>query len=83
MAAEDYEPGAAKQDPATGAVAVRTVFPDIEALHDRQWGVMTTGNGGHYATYDRIKHWLNLNQIPGDPDPDVYVGAPPEESIPV
>ena len=60
MAAEDYSVGDVKQDPATKAVAVRTVFPDVEGLGDRQWGVMTTANGGHYCAYDRIADWLDM-----------------------
>lgn len=75
MAAEDYTAGAVKHDPDTGAVAVRTVFPDIESLADRQWGVMTTANGGHYTTYEKVKHWPDMTSDGSDPDPDEIEGS--------
>ena len=60
MAAEDYVEGDVKQNQTTKAVAVRTSFPDIEALADRQWGVITVANGGHYCTYAQVEDWADL-----------------------
>lgn len=69
MAAEDYEAGDVKWNPETKAVAVRTVFPDIPALADRQWGVMTVDNGGHYAKYSAVESWTDM--VPGEePEPE-------------
>ncbi|WP_197381257.1 hypothetical protein [Mycolicibacterium mengxianglii] len=63
MAAEDYETGSAKQNPETGAVAVRTIFPDLPAFADRQWAVMTVDNGGHYNSYDGIADWSDITPV--------------------
>jgi hypothetical protein len=74
MAAEDFESGAVKQHPLTKAVAVRTAYPDMEMFQDRQWGVMTLNNGGHYATYDDVAEWPNMvpaENPPADPEPEV------------
>lgn len=56
-----YATGSVKQDPETKAVAVRTSFPDMPEFADRQWGVMTVSNGGHYATHERVESWTDLS----------------------
>jgi len=71
-----YTPGSAKQDPETKAVAVRTIFPDMPDFADRQWGVMTVNNGGHYATYEMVESWPDVQPIPGWSAP---TQATPEE----
>ena len=63
MAAEDYSEGDVKRNPDTGAVAVRTNLPDIEALAKRQWGVMTVDNGGHYASYEKVADWVDMTPV--------------------
>lgn len=68
MAAEDYEAGDVKWNPETKAVAVRTVFPDIPALADRQWGVMTVDNGGHYAKYSAVESWVDMVESEDQPE---------------
>lgn len=61
MTAEDYVAGDVKQDPDTQAVAVRTVFPHgTPGLEDRQWGVMTVSNGGHYCTFEKVADWVDM-----------------------
>ena len=64
-----YETGAVKQNPETKAVAVRTVFPDIPALADRQWAVMTVDNGGHYCGDAVVADWPDL-ESPTAPEPE-------------
>lgn len=79
MAAEDYEAGDVKWNSETKAVAVRTVFPDIPALADRQWGVMTVDNGGHYSKYSAVESWLDME--PGEqpaPEEEPEPEPPPE-----
>jgi hypothetical protein len=42
----NYRPGAVKQDPATRAVALRT----IAASDDDAWAVVTVGHAAHYGS---------------------------------
>ena len=61
----NYGPGSVKQDQAnTLAVAVRTTLYD--AQYDKDWGVMTLENGGHYSGYAEVQDWA-----------DLYVAPPP------
>jgi len=82
-----YTPGSAKQNPENKAVAVRTIFPDMPDFADRQWGVMTVNNGGHYATYDMVADWPDIQPIPGwaPPQPEATPGdvplAVPEDTV--
>jgi len=55
-----YATGSAKQDPETKAIAVRTIFPDMPDFADRQWGVMTVNNGGHYCSYEAVSDWPDV-----------------------
>lgn len=54
-----YTTGSVKQDPATLAVAVRTNIPDPYEGH--AWGVMTVDRGGHFATWEEVQNWTDLN----------------------
>lgn len=53
----DYPVGSVKQDPETKAVAVRTALPG----EGMAWGVMTVGNGGHYAPTADVESWADLH----------------------
>lgn len=55
-----YETGSVKYNPETKAVAVKTIFPDIPDFADRQWGVMTVNNGGHYASNENVAEWVDM-----------------------
>lgn len=84
-----YTPGSAKQDPDTKAVAVRTIFPDMPDFADRQWGVMTVNNGGHYATNEQVANWPDMQAVPSwtppastDPEPFVPPALPEEVVVP-
>lgn len=64
-----YTTGSIKQDPDSKAVAIRTAFPDVPDFADRQWGVMTVSNGGHYATNEQVAEWADVGPVSADSDP--------------
>ena len=53
-----YATGAVKQDEQSLAVAVRTNIVDPDNLKD--WGVMTTDRGGHYASWGEVQNWRDM-----------------------
>lgn len=78
-----YPAGSAKQDPATGAIAVRTNVPyEAPGYADRAWGVMTLGNGGHYQDEESVLQWPDLVTDPAWVPPvlDVEDGLPESDS---
>lgn len=54
-----YVTGSVKQDPTTLSVAVRTNIPDPYLGH--AWGVMTVDRGGHYAAWEEVQNWDDIN----------------------
>lgn len=73
-----YAPGSVKYNAETKAVAVKTIFPDMPDFADRQWGVMTVNNGGHYLDNDAVETWADMII-----DPTWTPPAPVEEEVPV
>ena len=53
-----YGLGAVRQDPASLAVAVRTGIVAANGIKD--WGIMTTDRGGHYATWTDVQNWTEM-----------------------
>ena len=56
----EYVTGAVKQEPTILAVAVRTNITDPDNMKD--WGVMTVDRGGHYASWDEVQNWKDMEQ---------------------
>jgi len=56
----NYLPGSVKQDPDTLAVAVRTNVPE-DPYVGHAWAVMTIDRGGHYAAWDDVSGWTDLD----------------------
>jgi len=59
----DYAEGHIKRDPATGASAIRTVFPDDEStpqLAAMTWLVATTNVGARHARTSEVEAWDDL-----------------------
>jgi hypothetical protein len=59
-----YTTGSVKQDPVTLAVAVRTNIPTnlpSDPYEGHAWGVMTVDQGGHFAGWDDVSNWTDLN----------------------
>lgn len=54
----EFQLGDVKQNPDDLSVAVRTNAPDTFPL--LQWGCMTVDHGGHYAGWDEVKDWEDL-----------------------
>jgi hypothetical protein len=61
----DYKTGHIKRDPSTGAVAIRTEFPEVGALAVHAWLVATTGSGAVTKITADIDGWDDL-YTPGD-----------------
>lgn len=59
-----------KISPDGKAVAIRTIYPDIEDFADRQWGVMTVNNGGHYETHAGVADWTDLVAVETPAEPE-------------
>lgn len=58
-----YKTGHIKHNPATGEVAVRTIFhPDL--FPDLVWLVATTSSGGKNANVDYVEGWDDLYTPP-------------------
>jgi hypothetical protein len=66
-----YQEGHVKRDPASGTVAVRTVFPDTQDFAHMQWLTATTGRGAHNRTTPEVEGWE-----------DLFVPEPPPEPAP-
>jgi hypothetical protein len=60
----NYLTGHVKRDPATGAVAIRTEFPEVGNLALHAWLVATTGSGAVTKITADVDHWDDL-YIPG------------------
>lgn len=56
----NYVTGHVKRDPDTGAVAVRTGFPDEEPFTRQAWLVATTNNGAHPYRTAEVEAWDDL-----------------------
>ena len=56
-AATDYPPKSVKQNPATGAVAVRLPEPN---LFNADWALMTIDRGGGFAQHSEVESWIDL-----------------------
>jgi hypothetical protein len=56
----DYQTSHVKRDPSTGAVAIRTEFPEVGALAIHAWLVATTGSGAVTKTTADVDHWDDL-----------------------
>lgn len=69
-----YQAGHVKRDPATGTVAVRTVFPDDENFAGMQWLTATTGRGAHNKPTADVEGWEDLFV----PEPEVEPEVPAE-----
>jgi hypothetical protein len=60
----DYPAGSLKHDPATGSVAIRTVFPESGAFVNHAWLVGTIDAGAVIKTSADVESWTD---IPGFP----------------
>lgn len=49
-----------KHNPATGAVAVRTSFPDEEPYKGQAWLAATIRNGAHFRSTAEVADWDDL-----------------------
>lgn len=59
--ATTYLAGHVKRDPTSGAVAVRTVFPeDDPILSGQAWLLATTARGAHFARTSDVESWDDL-----------------------
>lgn len=57
----EYNQGHVKRDPDTGAVAIRTQFPeDIEQLRGMAWLVATFNLGARNAFTSEVESWDDL-----------------------
>lgn len=60
-----YQPGHVKRNPATGEVAIRTVYPDDEpALAPHAWLTASTHRGAGFVTSDQVADWDDLYTPP-------------------
>jgi hypothetical protein len=55
-----YQPGHIKRDPETGAVAVRTAFPDDASFRGMAWLIATTNVGARNTTTTEVDTWDDL-----------------------
>lgn len=60
----DYKTGHIKRDPATGAVAIRTEFPEVGNLAIHAWLVATTGSGAITKITAEVDQWDDLYKPP-------------------
>lgn len=56
----DYRTGHVKRDPATGAVAIRTVWDEVGPHAIHTWGVFTTGSGAVTKITSEVDHWDDI-----------------------
>lgn len=66
-----YLEGHVKRDPATGAVALRTIFPEDqgEQLANMAWLIATPNTGARHGNTASVSSWDDLYvQVPGDPE---------------
>lgn len=55
-----YSTGHVKRDPASKAVATRTVFPDAEPMTGKAWLVATVNLGARFAPTADVETWDDL-----------------------
>jgi hypothetical protein len=55
-----FATGHIKRNPATGAVAIRTRFPDDEAYGKRAWQIANVNVAPRSATTDEVAGWDDL-----------------------
>ena len=56
-----YATGHVKRNPATGAVAIRTAYPDDEPdMADHTWLTATTNRGAGFARTDQVADWDDI-----------------------
>lgn len=60
----DYQTGHVKRDPVTGAVAIRTIFPEAANLPVDAWLVASTSNGAKDKSTADVDHWDDI-YVPG------------------
>ena len=72
-----YEQGHVKRDPATGAVAIRTIFPEDAGITSQAWLLATANRGAVFLRTSDLEAWDDL-YVP-DPDdlPDPYASPTP------
>lgn len=63
----DYQTGHIKRDPATGAVAIRTSFPEVGDLSIHAWLVATKSVGAHTKITSEVEAWDDLYTPPEPP----------------
>jgi hypothetical protein len=56
----EYKAGHVKRDPGTGAVAIRTVFPEVGPLAVHAWLVATTDSGAVAKVTTDVAGWDDL-----------------------
>jgi hypothetical protein len=56
----DYQAGHVKRDPATGASAIRTVFPEVGPLIQHAWLVATVDSGAVSKTTADVHLWDDI-----------------------
>lgn len=79
-----YREGHVKRDPDTGAVAIRTSFPDDELLAGRAWIVASPFSGVRHAGTDAVTLWVDLfvPPVPEEPEPEPEILFDPNVSQP-
>jgi hypothetical protein len=60
----DYRQDHVKRDPETGAVAVRTIFPEEPPLDAQAWLIATVNRGAHFAKTSEVEAWDDLYEPP-------------------
>lgn len=69
MSVTEYLTGHVKRDPATGAVAIRTIFPEDGSLPVVQAWLMATANqGAHHKSTADVAAWDDLYTPPAEPE---------------
>ena len=56
----EYVSGHVKHDPATGSVAIRSIFPDDPVIANRAWLIASSSNGPRYAATSEVAEWVDL-----------------------
>lgn len=65
MAATTYQTGHVKRDPASGAVAIRTIQPDDDtAIVSQAWLLATPNIGAHFKSTTDVAGWDDLYTPP-------------------
>ena len=72
----EYAAGHVKRDPVTGAVAIRTVFPEVGPLAVHAWLCATMDSGAVAKVSSDVASWDDL-YTPTPPAPAVEPAAAP------